>query len=184
VSTGLFSDFPSGSGLITDGLLPETEYEVRARLITVDGQRSPFIDFLFVVSGAGFFSNDDFEGGVQGLFEDAGISAPEIVSALPTTGNFVGRFVYLTTDQKLFSWNGTEWVGTETFVGPSSITTGLLAVGAVEAQNINVNQLSAITAQIGLLRTASTGERVEIEDNRIRVFDSSNVVRVVIGDLS
>jgi hypothetical protein len=66
----------------------------------------------------------------------------------------------------------------------NAITTGLLAVGAVEANNINVSQLSAITAQIGLLRTASTGQRVELEDNRLRVFDNNNVVRVIIGDLS
>jgi hypothetical protein len=214
VSTGLFSNFPSGSGLITEGLLPETNYEVRARLIATDGQRSPWIDWLFVVSGAGYFTDNDFEGGVKKLFQDAGLSAPEIVNALPSTGNFVGRIVFLTTDNQLYSWDGTQWNASDATIAPGSITvteiaddaistpklqagavttdkitanaitTGLLAVGAVEANNINVSQLSAITAQIGLLRTASTGQRVELEDNRLRVFDNNNVVRVIIGDLS
>ena len=38
-----------------------------------------------------------------------------------------------------------------------------------------------ITATVGLLRTATTGARTEIEDNQIRVFDASNVLRVRIG---
>jgi hypothetical protein len=109
VTTGLFGDFASGSGLITDGLLPETNYEVRARLITIDGQRSPFTTWLAVQSGAGYFSNEDFEGGIRQLFEDAGLSAPEIVNALPTTGNFQGRIVFLTTENKLYVWDGTSW---------------------------------------------------------------------------
>jgi hypothetical protein len=109
VTTGLFSDFARGSGLITDGLLPETNYEVRARLITIDGQRSPFTTWLAVQSGAGYFSNEDFEGGIRQLFEDAGLSAPEIVNALPTTGNFQGRIVFLTTENKLYVWDGTSW---------------------------------------------------------------------------
>ena len=33
----------------------------------------------------------------------------EVVATLPTTGNYEGRVVYLTTDDKLYSHNGTVW---------------------------------------------------------------------------
>ena len=49
------------------------------------------------------------------------------------------------------------------------------------AAKISVTQLSAITATIGLLRTASTGARTEIEDNQIRVYDGSGTLRVRMG---
>lgn len=47
-----------------------------------------------------------------------------------------------------------------------------------------VGSLSAITATIGLLRTTTSGQRVEITDNVIRVYDSSNTIRVKIGNLA
>lgn len=61
-----------------------------------------------------------------------------------------------------------------TLITPNSITT----------DELNVTSLSSITATIGLLRTATTGQRVEIADNVIRVYDSSNVLRVRMGNLA
>jgi hypothetical protein len=46
---------------------------------------------------------------------------------------------------------------------------------------MNVASLSAISGTIGLLRTASTGARVEIESNQIRVYAANNLLRVRIG---
>lgn len=57
-----------------------------------------------------FVEPSDVDIDVKELLDDAGLSAVEVLSALPTVGNFVGRTVYLTTDQQLYSWNGTEWV--------------------------------------------------------------------------
>jgi hypothetical protein len=51
----------------------------------------------------------------------------------------------------------------------------------IDADSVKVTSLSALTATIGLLRTASSGARTEIEDNVIRVYDSSNVLRVRMG---
>lgn len=59
-----------------------------------------------------------------------------------------------------------------------------IGAGQVTASKINVSSLDAITATIGTLRTASTGARMEVQDNKIRIYDSSNVCRVKIGDLS
>lgn len=66
-------------------------------------------------------------------------------------------------------------------VGAGEITTDKLGVGAVTAAKIAVTQLSAISATIGLLRTATSGQRLEIENNQIRVYDGSNVLRVRMG---
>lgn len=57
-------------------------------------------------------------------------------------------------------------------------------IASLDAGQINAASLSAITATIGTLRTTNTGQRVEIQDNKIRVYDSSNVLRVKIGDLT
>jgi hypothetical protein len=56
--------------------------------------------------------------------------------------------------------------------------------GQLTAAQIGVSSLDALSATIGTLRTASTGARMEVQDNKIRIYDSSNVLRVKIGDLS
>jgi len=68
-------------------------------------------------------------------------------------------------------------------IATNAITADEIAAGAVTAAKISVTELSAITATIGTLRTASSGARVEIADNIIKVFDASTI-RVKIGDLS
>lgn len=66
-------------------------------------------------------------------------------------------------------------------IAANYITTTMLNAGAVTAAKINVTQLSAITADVGLLRTATSGARMEISGPRIEVYDSANVLRVKIG---
>ena len=63
----------------------------------------------------------------------------------------------------------------------SAVTTDKLAVGSVTAAKMAVTELSAITANVGLLRTATTGARTEISSDKIEVFDASNVKRVQLG---
>lgn len=46
---------------------------------------------------------------------------------------------------------------------------------------ITTPSLSALSATIGLLRTATSGARTEIQDNLIQVFDSNNVLRIRMG---
>lgn len=60
----------------------------------------------------------------------------------------------------------------------------LIVDNSIVARSLAVTSLSAITANIGTLRTAETGARMEIHDNVIKVFDAANVVRVKIGNLS
>lgn len=66
-------------------------------------------------------------------------------------------------------------------IASNAITANEIAAGAVTAAKISVTELSAITATIGTLRTATTGARTEIKDNLIEIFDASNVRRVRLG---
>jgi len=107
----------------------------------------------------------------------------EIVSSLPATSLFEGRIVYLSTDDKLYRYDGANWIkavdGADISAG--TVTTNALAAGSVTAAKISVTSLSAIVADVGLLRTASSGARSEIEANQIRVYDSAGTMRVRIG---
>jgi hypothetical protein len=73
---------------------------------------------------------------------------------------------------------------TTTELAADSVHAGNIQAGAVTASKISVTSLDAVSATVGLLRTATTGARMEIASNVIRVYDSSNVLRVKLGDLS
>lgn len=51
----------------------------------------------------------------------------------------------------------------------------------ITASGISTPSLSALSATIGLLRTATSGQRLEIDNNQVRVYDSNNVMRVRLG---
>lgn len=57
----------------------------------------------------------------------------------------------------------------------------LIVNGSITSDKINVTNLSAITATIGLLRTSDSGARTEIADNLITVYDDNNNVRLKLG---
>lgn len=56
-----------------------------------------------------------------------------------------------------------------------------LSGGQIYMTNVRVGQLSALSSTIGLLRTASSGARLEIENNQIRVYDGNGTLRVRLG---
>lgn len=61
------------------------------------------------------------------------------------------------------------------------IVNRMLSAKAVTADKLDVNELSAITANIGLLRTATSGARTEISNNLIEVYDNNGRLRVRMG---
>ena len=69
----------------------------------------------------------------------------------------------------------------------STITTidgGNVAAGTVTANKLSASSISGLGLTIGTLSDSATGERIVISDSKILVYDSSNVIRVKIGDLS
>lgn len=69
-----------------------------------------------------------------------------------------------------------------TRIGNNIISGNMIQSAAVTADKMSVSSLSAISAIIGTLRTATTGARLEIVDsNLIRVYDSNGTLRVRMG---
>lgn len=59
----------------------------------------------------------------------------------------------------------------------------LIVDGSITADKLQVDSLDAVSGTIGHLKSAPSGERVEIEDDRISVYDSQNRLRVRMGRL-
>ena len=85
----------------------------------------------------------------------------EVLNSLPVSGNTEGRLVYLTTDDKLYRFNGGSFTsgmdGADIAYG--SVTTNQLAVGSVTAVNMAVNAIAVGTAAIqnGAIVNAAIG---------------------------
>ena len=84
----------------------------------------------------------------------AGIRPVEILSTLPTTGNSVGRMVYLTTDGQLYRYTASGFTTavpaqaltgtiTTTQIANDAITTPKIATGAITADEIGANAITA-----------------------------------------
>lgn len=88
------------------------------------------------------------------------------INLSPTTTTIAGKYLHV-TGQTVFDNN--------------VIVSKMLAAKAVTADKLAVTSLSAITARIGKLETATSGARTVIQDNLIQVFDSNNMLRVRMG---
>jgi hypothetical protein len=55
-------------------------------------------------------------------------------------------------------------------IAAGAVVTDHLSAGAVTAAKLAVTELSAITGNIGLLRTATSGQRTEIDNNGVRSY--------------
>lgn len=88
------------------------------------------------------------------------------INLSPTTTTITGKYLHV-TGQTIFDNN--------------VIVSRMLAAKAVTADKLAVTSLSAITARIGKLETATSGARTVIQDNLIQVFDSNNMLRVRMG---
>ena len=69
----------------------------------------------------------------------------------------------------------------DTVIGQNVISGDSIQSGSISAAKLDVKSLSAITATIGTLRTATSGARMEIKDNLICIYDANNVLRVKMG---
>lgn len=72
-------------------------------------------------------------------------------------------------------------VGAETVIDNNVIVSRMLAAKAVTADKLAVTSLSAITARIGRLETATSGARTVIQDNLIEIFDENNFRVMALG---
>lgn len=116
----------TGFQIISNGIVPGTEYEVRSRLVSAN--QTNWTTWHTVLAPSVYITDDDFFNGIAQLFKDAGLSAPAIVSTLPPSGaaRYQGELVFLTTDNKLYRWDGANWIATV----PTSDLTGVLDISS------------------------------------------------------
>lgn len=88
------------------------------------------------------------------------------INLSPTTTTIAGKYLHV-TGQTVFDNN--------------VIVSRMLAAKAITADKLAVTSLSAITANIGLLRTKTSGARMEIKDNLIEAYGSDNKRYVRMG---
>lgn len=88
------------------------------------------------------------------------------INLSPTTTTIAGKYLHV-TGQTVFDNN--------------VIVSRMLAAKAVTADKLAVTSLSAITANIGILRTKTSGARTEIKDNLIEIFDENNFRVIALG---
>ena len=88
------------------------------------------------------------------------------INLSPTTTTIAGKYLHITG---------------ETVFDNNVIVSRMLAAKAITADKLAVTSLSAITANIGLLRTKTNGARTEIKDNLIEIFDENNFRVIALG---
>ncbi len=145
------------------------------------------VDFSGNVSGfsgvasatTDFVDTDAFTQSVYDIFSNANVNQIAIVSVLPGLAS-EGDVVYLTTDNKLYRYTGTQWTAavptsdllgtiTETQIADNSISTGKIQTNAITANEIlggtiTGDKIVANTIEGGLLAAAgiiTTAAQVE-----------------------
>jgi hypothetical protein len=85
------------------------------------------------------------------------------------------------TAQNVWIYNA----GTTTWVEQTEVIDGsLLVAGTITADRLEAQSLSGLGLTIGSLSDNPTGERIVIQDSKIEVYDDTNTLRVILGDLT
>jgi hypothetical protein len=188
VASGL-ADRGAASVLVSDGLLPEAEYEVRGRYVL--DRPTEWSSWLSVTTPGIYLQGTDLRGGLKGLMDEANLAPVEILASLPETGNIPGRIVFLTTDAKLYRWTGSVWSreiaasditgelgapGSGTTLAGDAVIAGLIAAGGISAEVMSVTQLSAITSDIG---TATAGV-IRSADGKFKIDLNAKTITITV----
>lgn len=188
VATGL-ADRAAGSVLVSDGLLPEADYEVRGRYVL--DRPTEWSSWLDVTTPGIYLNGADLRGGLKGLMDEANLAPVEILASLPETGNIPGRIVFLTSDAKLYRWTGSAWSreidagdisgelgapGSGTTLAGDAVIAGLISAGGISAEVMSVTQLSAITSDIG---TATAGV-IRSADGKFKIDLNAKTITITV----
>ena len=188
VAAGL-ADRAAGSVLVSDGLLPEAEYEVRGRYVL--DRPTEWSGWLSVTTPGIYLNGADLRGGLKGLMDEANLAPVEILASLPETGNIPGRIVFLTIDAKLYRWTGSAWSreidagdisgelgapGSGSTLAGDAVITGLISAGGISAEVMSVTQLSAITSDIG---TATAGV-IRSADGKFKIDLNAKTITITV----
>ncbi|MDD9731111.1 hypothetical protein PVW46_14435, partial [Mameliella sp. AT18] len=67
--------------------------------------------------------------------------------------------------------------------GRLTVTGSMVAAGAITADKLNVTELSAVSGTLGTFKTSPTGERTEISDSGMKIYDAAGLLVVELGEL-
>ena len=101
-----------------------------------------------------YLDDPDFENGIRQIFIDAGLDMIEPVSSLPSSGSFTGQTVFLTSDNKLYNWDGSSWSTSAGGANSFAELSGTIAASQIAANTITGNKIVANTITGGLLSTS------------------------------
>lgn len=184
----------------------DTIVYVRAYALSASGLRSPTVATQFSSIPALIDLGNSVGGTLPYKAFLAGMEPVAIVAEPPDLFGYDGpKFIaYLDDDGKRImrqlSADGTEWleIAAEDYVA-NSITAAAISAGAVKATAIDVDNLSAISAQLGSIlggslninnrflvdasgsmtsMSGTSGQRTVIDNNGGRVYDSAGTLRV------
>lgn len=92
-----------------------------------------------------------------------GFNFVELVTVLPTTGNFEGRIVYLTTDNKLYRHDGSAFLLavdgadiTAATISGDRLIANTITAGEIQAGAIGASELAAINIEVGKFIRSTT----------------------------
>lgn len=136
VLVGSTDDIARGEYIISESILPDTQYRVYSKVIAAN-YVTAFGSFVTVTTDPVFMSNVDLGGvNVKKLINDAGLSVPEIGSGLPTSGMINGDLHFNTANNKMYRFDG-------------ALNTWVPLVGDIEAGSISIPDLAGdVVAEI------------------------------------
>lgn len=170
---------PSGPGIT-----PVTPFMVVTTPTTINGVSVPvgvYMDAAYIANGT--ITNAKIGNAAIDDAKIANLSAAKITAGSVAVGEYLQSTGYVSGSAGWrITGNGVAELAAASIRG--QLVASQIGAGTIDATKINVSSLDAITATIGTLRTAPSGARTELSDNRYRVFDASNVCRIKLGDLS
>jgi len=124
---------------------------------------------------------------ISGLQAKAGVKLDvngHVVGWELNNSGSTGDFIVRADRFAVVNSSGTDQTAVfEVVGGQVKINGAELKASSVPPTSLNVSSLDAITGTIGLLRTATSGSRVEIASNYIKIYDGSDLV-VQLGNLA
>jgi hypothetical protein len=122
-----------------------------------------------------YIDNTDFENGVRQLILDQNLDIIAPVSSLPASGDFTGQQVFLTTNGKLYQWDGSAWGLTLAAADGGDITDATITGNKVVANTIT----GGLLATSGIITSAAQMDNAVIETAKIKDLA---VERIKIGN--
>jgi hypothetical protein len=136
---------------------PGTLYEFRARHVTIEGVAGPYATTSITAGATTVIGSSQIADDAVTLAKFAeGIEPVRIVTTLPTTK--LTEVVFLTTNAKLYRWNGTAYVASI----PTSDLTGTIVSTQIADDSISTPKLQANAITAGKIATnAITSDKIE-----------------------